>query len=228
MNRSVSVVMAVRNGEAYVEEAIDSVLAQCRSDDEFVIVDDGSTDGTPQILEGFGDRIVHVRQPHAGQMAALNRGLGIATGDMLAFQDADDIWCDDKLARQLAALDADPGLDAVFGMVRQFVSPEVPPDRRAALAPKIEFWRGELKPCLLIHRPAFEKVGLFDPSLAATGFIEWLGRAKRIGTRFGMVDSVVLQRRLHLANHGRINAGLQGRETLLALRRLIEGRRTLG
>jgi len=221
----VSVVMPVYNGELHVAEAIESVLGQTQPPDELVVVDDGSTDGTPQILDRYGSRIVRLRQSHAGAAAAVNRGLGVATGDVLGFQDADDIWCRDKLSRQLESLDARPEIDAVFGMACQFVSPEVPESRKAALAPKIGIGRGELRPCMLIRRGAFHRIGPFDPALSATAFIEWLGRAKRMGLRYSMLDEVVLLRRLHLSNYSRVNLKERDQDMLLGLHSLIRARR---
>ena len=221
----VSVVMPVYNGEAHVAEAIESVLGQTRPPDELVVVDDGSTDSTPQILHRYGSRIVRLRQSHRGATAAVNRGLGVATGNVLGFQDADDIWCREKLGRQLESLDTQPEVNAVFGMVRQFISPEVPESRKSELAPRIGIGRGELRPCMLIRRGAFDRIGPFDPALSATSFIAWLGRAKRMGLRCSMLDEVVLLRRLHLSNHGRVNLKEQDKEMLLSLHSLIRGRR---
>uniref|UniRef100_UPI0013D47220 glycosyltransferase family 2 protein n=1 Tax=Escherichia coli TaxID=562 RepID=UPI0013D47220 len=67
--------------EAYIAEAVESVLGQTRAPDEVIVVDDGSTDRTADILHGFGDRIVHLAQPNRGQAVAINRALAQATGD---------------------------------------------------------------------------------------------------------------------------------------------------
>jgi glycosyltransferase involved in cell wall biosynthesis len=109
--------MPVYNGQRYVDEAIASVVGQDYPDFEFVIVDDGSTDGTPAILAAWArrdSRIVLVRSPrNEGISAALNRGLAVARGEYVARQDADDLCVPRRLAQQVAVLDADPGVELV-------------------------------------------------------------------------------------------------------------------
>jgi len=222
----VSVVMAAFNAEAYLAEAIDSLLGQSRPPDEVIVIDDGSRDRTRAILEQYGARIRSISQSNAGQATALNRALAIAGGDVLGFCDADDLWTPHKLERQAACLQASADIDAVFGQVRQFVSPDVPPERRDGMRPAIEVLNGETKLCLLIRRVAFDRVGPFDETLPATFFIEWLGRGKQRGLRYLMLDEIVALRRLHVGNGGRTNARSQDQETLLALRQVIAGRRT--
>lgn len=88
----VSVVMPVFNAEPYLAEAIESVLTQTHQSLELIIVDDGSTDRTPEIIRSFqGERIHSVRQENAGQASARNRGVGMARGEWIAWQDADDV-----------------------------------------------------------------------------------------------------------------------------------------
>ena len=222
----VSVVMSAYNAEAYIAEAIESVLCQSRTVDQFIIVDDGSIDGTRREIARYGNRITCLLQDNQGPTAAINRAIASATGDLLGFIDADDIWSERKLERQLAVLEADAGIDAVFGLVRQFVSPEVPEDRKAALSPPNEIVRGETKLAMLIRRSAYDRLGGFDDSIRAASLIEWLGRAKLSGVQSVSLDEVVALRRLHLANGGRVNTKHQDKETLLALKRVIDARRS--
>ena len=110
----VSVITATYNMADYLGETLDSVLAQRNARVESIVVDDGSTDRTPEVLERYaGDpRVKVVRQSNAGQTRAKNRGLEEATGDFVAFCDADDTWLPHKLERQLPRFDVDdpPGL----------------------------------------------------------------------------------------------------------------------
>jgi glycosyltransferase involved in cell wall biosynthesis len=99
---TVSVLIPTYNCAAYLPAALDSVLAQTRPADEVLVIDDGSTDATAEVLAPYRDRIVCVRQANAGQAAARNAGLDRAAGDWVAFLDADDTWAPDKLERQLA------------------------------------------------------------------------------------------------------------------------------
>lgn len=111
----VSVVIPTYNYGRFLREAVDSVLAQGLSDLEVIVVDDGSTDETPEVIAGLGDpRVRAVRTPNGGISAARNTGLALATGTWLAFLDADDRWAPTKLARQLAMVEREPELDLVF------------------------------------------------------------------------------------------------------------------
>lgn len=86
----VSIVITCYNYGRYVPLAIESVLAQTYADIELIVVDDGSTDETPSILDRYGDRIVRIEQDNRGHVAAVNRGFAAATGDAVLFLDADD------------------------------------------------------------------------------------------------------------------------------------------
>ncbi|MGW1421301.1 glycosyltransferase family 2 protein [Bradyrhizobium manausense] len=221
----VSVIIAACNAEAYIAEAVGSVLGQTAPPDEVIVIDDGSTDGTAKVLGQFGDRITALAQPNSGQAVAVKKALAIAQGGLIGFCDADDLWTPRKLELQLAVLDRQRDIDAVFGKVEQFVSPDVPDAQRERLKPAIAIMPGELKQCMLIRRTALERAGPFDESLPATFFIAWLGRAKQGGLRSAHVDDIVVRRRLHLGNGGRTHTDAQNRETLLALHKAIKVRR---
>src|SRR3712207_6130801 len=110
----VSVVLPVYNRAGWVARAVESVLAQTHTNFELLVVDDGSTDGTRRVLEGFGPRISLLEQAHAGAEAARNLGLAHARGEFVAFIDSDDVWYPDRLSRQLPLFGrAEVGL--VFG-----------------------------------------------------------------------------------------------------------------
>src|SRR5439155_7418667 len=84
-------------------------------DAEVIVVDDGSTDSTPAIIDSYGKRIRHLRQANSGPATARNAGVRIASGEYLAFLDADDKWLPQMLERTVAALDRDPGCALVYG-----------------------------------------------------------------------------------------------------------------
>jgi glycosyltransferase involved in cell wall biosynthesis len=98
----VSVIIPTYNAADFVREAIDSALAQTCTDLEVIVVDDGSTDQTPDLLASYGTRIRAHRQHNAGVSAARNTGLQLATGTWIAFLDADDVWAPHKIEKQLA------------------------------------------------------------------------------------------------------------------------------
>lgn len=106
----VSVVMPAWNAERWVARAVDSALAQDHEPKEVIVVDDGSTDGTPGVLARYGRRIRVVRQPNRGLPAARNAGLHAARGELVAFLDADDRWLPGKLAAQVALMRERPEL----------------------------------------------------------------------------------------------------------------------
>jgi glycosyltransferase involved in cell wall biosynthesis len=115
---TISVLMAVYNGERYLRQAVDSVLAQTWEDFEFIIVNDGSTDSTPEILESYNDkRILVTHTPNQGLTRALSLGVKLARGEFLARMDADDISLPDRLNLQKEFMDRHPGAVVVHGLV---------------------------------------------------------------------------------------------------------------
>ena len=102
------------NGARYVADSIRSVLEQSHEVAECIVVDDGSTDATPEVLASFGSSIIVVRQPHGGVSAARNAGMAAARGDYFAFLDADDVWFPDKTAVQAEFLRSTPHAGATY------------------------------------------------------------------------------------------------------------------
>lgn len=223
----VSVVIPAYNAERYVAEAIESVLAQTRPADEIVVVDDGSTDRTPAILDRLKPRILVVRQENSGPAAALNTAISRATGDHLAFNDADDLWVPEKLARQCALMSERPAIDAVFGAVRQFTSPDWRHEA-PALEPFQQEQRGVCKAAMLIRRSSFNRIGPFDESFRIVDFVGWYGRAVLQSLRIHMLPEVLVLRRIHADNMGRAQRGAERSETLLALKHMLDIRRAGG
>ena len=110
-----SVIIPTYNCAPYLAEAIDSVLLQAGVNMEIIVVDDGSTDHTKDVVEKYGDRITYITQvPGRGASAARNLGIRHASGEWIAFQDADDIWVPEKLSQQLDALQKYPDARLVF------------------------------------------------------------------------------------------------------------------
>lgn len=116
----VSVVIPAYNAGATLGAAIDSVLAQSYDDVEVVVVDDGSTDTTADVLRGYGERVRWISQPNAGLAGARNAGLAMARGDYIALFDADDLCHPDRLAVEVAVLDALPHVILVSGAFEAF------------------------------------------------------------------------------------------------------------
>jgi glycosyltransferase involved in cell wall biosynthesis len=106
----ISAVIPAYNSEATIARAIDSVLAQTRSADEIIVVDDGSTDRTAEVIGSYGDKVILIRQENAGASVARNTGIEAATGEWIAFLDADDEWLPEKLKLQSEHLTRHPDL----------------------------------------------------------------------------------------------------------------------
>ncbi|MBW8015235.1 MAG: glycosyltransferase family 2 protein [Planctomycetes bacterium] len=94
---TISAVMPAYNAEKYIARAIDSVLKQRRQPDEIIVIDDGSTDGTAEIVNGYGDKVRYVYQENGGESAARNTGIKEASCDWIAFLDSDDEWLEGNL-----------------------------------------------------------------------------------------------------------------------------------
>jgi glycosyltransferase involved in cell wall biosynthesis len=108
MRNKISVVIPVYNGEAFIANAIDSVLQQTVKPIEIIVVNDGSRDGTAEKLAAFGDRIKLISIPNGGVSNARNTGLKACSGELVAFLDADDVWYEDKLERQVEVFERHP------------------------------------------------------------------------------------------------------------------------
>jgi glycosyltransferase involved in cell wall biosynthesis len=201
----VSAVTPVYNRAAYLAEALDSALAQAWDGLEVVVVDDGSTDATPDVLARYGDRIRTHRQPNAGQSAAWNRCLEMARGEYVAFLDSDDAWLPGKLARQVPLLDADRGAALLYAGVVYVDGKGAPlPNARGAKrTPSGEVLRDLLAdnfmrtPTVIARREALLAAGGFRPELShGNDWDMWL----RIATRARVILDPVPSARYRL--HG--------------------------
>jgi glycosyltransferase involved in cell wall biosynthesis len=198
----VAVIIPVRDCERYVHQAVDSMLTQTAVPREIVVVDDGSSDRTPDILARYRDPVRVVRQEPVNQFAALNHGIAVSTAPVLAFLDADDIAPPGSLAARLARLLAADAPEAVVGRTVQFVSPELEPAQAARLRFDPEPQHVELLPSMLVRRATFERVGPLRTDLATSASIEWVSRARAAGVRSVTVPDLVTRRRLHTTNAG--------------------------
>jgi glycosyltransferase involved in cell wall biosynthesis len=198
MTPRVSVIVPVYNGAVYLHEALRSLALEGEQaiDPEVLVVDDGSTDDTPEVARRWAHRIVYRRQDNAGPAAARNAGLAIARGDVIGFLDADDLWPPGKLATQLRYLDAHPDVDAVLGTVQWL--------RRAVDghtfepfgAPTRSFQLG----CGLFRRRIFHRVGTFDPAFHPSDDVDWLLRAREMQAAIAALEEVGLLYRHHEAS----------------------------
>jgi len=198
----VSVVIPVKDGERFIARAIDSVLAQTYEPLELIVVDDGSTDGSGELAERYGDALTFVRQENAGNGAARNTAVAHAHGALYAFLDADDRFLPTKLERQVSVLLERPEVDIVFGHVSEFVSPDLAPEIAARLRAPVPDAPWAAPNLMLIRREAFERVGPFSSDLRVGVTVDWYARAGEQGLVTEMLPEVVLERRLHASNNG--------------------------
>ena len=204
----ISVIVPVFNQGGFVSEAIDSALRQSAAPHEVIVVDDGSTDATPDVLERFGGTIRVLRQVNRGVAAARNAGVAASSGHALAFLDADDTWETGKLEKQRARLAADPSL----GLVHCGVT-EVDAEGRA-LATRLDGMEGSVWQEMLlfrrsvvlgggsgalIPRAAFDTAGGFDEDLSTSADWDLYYRlARRFGVAF--VREPLVRYRIHGEN----------------------------
>ncbi len=224
---SISVLIPVRDGAAYLGEAIDSALSQSCRPAEVVVVDDGSQDDTRRIAERYGAEVTYVPQEPLGISAARNRAVGVSTGALLAFLDADDLFEPDRLRVMSSALVVNATLEAVFGCVTEFVQPGLSQQTMTALRRPRERQPSHLITAMLIRRSAFERVGPFEMDQSVNLTVEWYARALAAELQGAMLDEVVLRRRLHGANVG-ITRWDSGQQLVSIARASLERRRAAG
>ncbi len=212
----ISVIIPTYNREKLVTQAIDSVLNQTFRDHEIIVVDDGSTDGTKDILKPYMDSIRYIYQDNRGVSAARNRGVRESRGELLAFLDSDDLWSPDKLETQLDKISTDEVLS--FEGVEWFVDREE--DRafldqcRGVKWPRCHTSGYVIDPVLdvaegryfhlgtmLCRKNTFLKVGFFDEHLCMGEDEDWFSRAS-LKMRFHYISEPLLKRRLHVAQTG--------------------------
>jgi len=220
----ISVLLPCYNAAPHLAEALDSVLAQDVPVREIIVVDDGSSDDSAAVAEGFSPRVRCDRQPHQGIGATRNRALSLAGGELVAFLDADDLWPPGSLASRLEILMSDGSVDCVGGMVEEFISPELDTDSRHGLVCAPGLLLGRLVSAMLVRRRVFDQVGDFDTAYGLAENVDWVARAKDAGILIRTVEQVVLRRRIHLSNTGTRSRHLRS-EYLAVLKASIDRRR---
>ena len=204
----VSVIIPTFNSGERIADTLSSVFSQDMTDLEVIVVDDGSTDGTPERVSGLDERIRLVRQTNQGVAAARNAGLEHAKGRFIAFLDHDDIWHPQKLSAQLNALMGHPEAGCVIShykrwddtLVPEFDNPKLD---GSFLDSSFQGWvyhllvlDNELLGTALFRREVIEAVGAFDGSLPPSDDWDYLIRASRL-SRFIKLAQVTTLYRIH-------------------------------
>ena len=208
MSPVISVIIPTRNRATYLRQAIDSVLAQRRSDFELIVVDDGSTDATPALLAAESDpRLRCLRQEPRGISAAMNAGVRAARGQYVARLDSDDLWDADLLAALAAVLDARPDVGVVYARAQAMDADGRPLPQFLGLPMRfpddslrsLVFDDCTCNIALLARRSCLDRAGPYDESLPGNeDWDMWLRVARCC--EFAFVDRVLAHARWHDGN----------------------------
>lgn len=215
MKPLISVIIPNYNYERYLREAVDSALRQTYDNVEIIVVDDGSADGSREIIESYGGRINALYQENQGVSAARNNGAARGSGEYIAFLDADDIWKPDKLTRQFARFEEDNQVGLTHCSMT-LIDPtgiivgEKTEGQEGNVAEEfLLFERGVVIGAAstgVVSRKAFDSVGGFDVRFSTAA--DW-DFCYRIATKFkiAFVDEPLALYRVHGSNmHSNIKA----------------------
>ena len=218
----ISVIVPVLDRASLIVDALESILAQSRRPDEIIVTDDGSTDGTLDVLARYREHIKVVHTRRAGPAGARNAALEVAMGDVIGFLDSDDVWPDESLAWQLDALASHPSADVICGLSDTILldGVQLPPHLTIGTQRKMVVGA-------MIYRSALLKaLDGFNPVLKFGEDTELLVRARAAGARFVLHNRVVLIHRRHggnLTNDPRASRAWFEIARLTIRRRRIEG-----
>ncbi len=220
----VSVIIAVRNGERFLAQAIESVLAQTYRPIEIIVIDGHSTDRTPEIAKSY-DQARHVLQQNSGIADGYNLGVDEARGPLIAFISHDDLWEPGKLTCQVKHMMQHPDLDYTVTKVSFFLEPghAIPPGFKKELldAPQV----GRIMETLLVRKTLFDRIGRFNPDLPVAEDVDWYARAKDNDIPMAIIPEVLVRKRIHDTNASS-NAALNNRQLLTVLRNSIRRQKT--
>ncbi len=223
-NPLVSVILPVHNGARYVAEAIQSVLDQEYQPLECIVVDDGSTDASADIVARYP--VQYIRQVQRGPGAARNAGVQASRGALLAFLDQDDQWAPDKLSAQVDALRSNPGTGYVTTLQESRLEEGIGRPSWITEA-QLRDNSGLFPGMLLATRKTFEKVGPFREELRASSDADWFFRANDLAIPHVRIMKPLLIRRIHEGNQSR-DVGTTHRELLRIARESIARKSTEG
>ena len=215
-----SVIIPCYNAGSYLPQAVSSIRNQ-KTDfpltAEIIVIDDGSTDGCVDKLQGSD--IIILYQNHQGSAKARNYGIKEATGDYVLFLDADDKLVPDAIETLYNGLLQNEFAVATLGMAQEFISEEIDAETAAGLPKKEVPFGAFLSGCCLLEKDALLKVGLFDTGLEAGETVDWLARLRNSGLPIVELEKITVLRRIHLTNKGRIHAKIQMKEYAAIIRK---------
>lgn len=222
----VSIITAAFNAVGTIEDAILSVMSQTCSNVEHILVDGASTDGTQDVVERYRHKLARViSEPDHGIYDAMNKGIALATGDVIGFLNADDVYANAEVLAKVANVMAHEGLDALFGDV-EFFKPENPERtvrryRSARFSPDRIAWGSmPAHPALFLHRRVYERFGSFRTDYRISGDFELVARIFHQNTlKYRYLPEVLVRMRTGgVSTGGWRNTLLLNREVLRACR----------
>lgn len=222
---AISVILPVYNGECYVQEAVESILAQTFTDFELIIINDGSTDGSGAILRALAvrdPRIVLVERPNGGLVSALNEGIQRARAPIIARMDADDVAMPERFALQLARMSAEPGLGVLGSFIRivdktgRFIRQCDYPVNPEETVRFLEHGSPVAHPTVMMRKEAVIKVGGYRRAfLQAQDYDLWL-RISEAGYAIANIPQPLLNYRMHSGNVSTVHREAQELATIVA------------
>lgn len=198
----VSIIIPVYNGDRYLRQALCSAVGQDYQPTEIILVDDGSTDKTANVAAEF-PFVQYIYQSNLGVAAARNRGIKASAGEFVAFLDADDYWPLNKIRLQMEYLKDHPQIGYCFSCQQLFLDEDITqiPSwvRQEHLGtPSI----GYIPSSLMVRRHVFDQIGFFDTSFEVGEDSDWFFRARDSGVQMGIVEEILLYKRVHHNNIG--------------------------
>lgn len=195
----VSIIVPVYNGDSYISETLDSILGQNYAPIEIIVVNDGSTDQSGEIIQSYKN-IKYFYQENIGVPFARNRGIIESNGEFIAFSDQDDIWEPGKLTYQVNYLLDKPLCEYVISKRKIFMEPGIEPPywlkKELLDSENIDY-----SPSSLLARTSlFQKIGFFNTELKNASDVDWFFRAKNAGIQKGIIDKVLYLKRIHRDN----------------------------
>lgn len=223
---SISCIVPAYNAEKFIEPAIESILAQSYHPLEVIVVDDGSSDATPELVRAFGDPVRYVIQPGRGLPSARNYGVEQSRGEMIASLDADDLWHPDKLRQQMTFLEARPDVDLCLTMMQNIWIAELADEaERLKDQPRAQPMPGFIFSTILASKQTFERVGPCDVTRRHAHVAEWFLRAQNLGMKIEVLPDVLMWHRNHLDNMTRREQAASRSEFLGLIREHLDQKR---
>lgn len=232
----VSILMPTYNSAAYIKKSIDSVCSQDFKDWELIIIDDGSTDNTYDIVASFQailqNRLTYIRTHNQGASLARNVGLKLCRGAFIAFLDSDDIWDSQKLSKQLEIFDQNPSIDLVFSNALIIDSNDLSTNKNYVKPSELEIPAKQIYTQILakrnyipfssivVKKPVADEVGEFDDAFKSSQDSDWLLRLASKHMILGINENLVFYR-VHGASISS-DIGLRKHDTVRILLKNIE------